>query len=320
MHDSFSSLFQLDAFACPSLKSENAQTKEKLQKTLLLLDEAKSSCSELQDQLCDKEAYYTQRENDLQALHRCEMEKGTEINFPNKIQILILFLSVAAHSSLLEIQTMAKQQISELHSQMESYRKEMEQKLSEKQVSLKNAEEHERLLQQRLKSLEAVEQELKEKITHMESANASRLQSAAEREQELADRLKSLTKELDKLKALKESSERDLKDKLNLSNDEVAILRTTRRSLNDSCVSSPRNTSSCSAMGNMEMSRLQSEAESLRCVLELKQKEISKLTKQNEELMRDADEKLGLQAKISLLESRNEMLHSELEIKSEKEK
>ncbi|GBP04660.1 hypothetical protein EVAR_101565_1 [Eumeta japonica] len=49
-------------------------------------------------------------------------------------------------------------------------------------------------------------------------------------------------------------------------------------------------------------------------------KEISKLTKQNEELLRDADEKLSLQAKISLLESKNEMLQSELEIKAEKEK
>lgn len=102
--------------------------------------------------------------------------------------------------------------------------------------------------------------------------------------------------------------------------DELAILRTSRRSLNESGVSSPRNTSSCSAVGNMELSRLQSEAESLRCVLELKQKEMSKLTKQNEELLRDADEKMNLQAKISLLESQHEMLQSDLEIKSEKEK
>lgn len=54
------------------------KTKEKLKKTLLLLDEAKHVCSELQDQLGDKDVYYTQRENELQALHRCELEKGNE--------------------------------------------------------------------------------------------------------------------------------------------------------------------------------------------------------------------------------------------------
>lgn len=52
------------------------KTKEKLKKTLLLLDEAKHVCSELQDQLVDKDVYYTQRENELQVLHRCELEKG----------------------------------------------------------------------------------------------------------------------------------------------------------------------------------------------------------------------------------------------------
>ena len=36
--------------------------------------------------------------------------------------------------------------------------------------------------------------------------------------------------------------------------------------------------------------------------------------------MRDANERTALQAKISLLESQNEMLQSELAIKTEKEK
>ncbi|XP_013098576.2 serine-rich adhesin for platelets [Stomoxys calcitrans] len=304
-------VYDLDAFACPSLKSENTKTKDKLKKTLLLLDEAKTACSELQDQLCDKDAYYTQRENELQALHRCELEK--------------------AQSSFLEFQSAAKLKILSLQTQLEGaqaehrrtfdcYRMEMEQKLLQKQEELKNATEREGALQQRFCSLEISEQELKEKISQTESSCATSLQQSTEREQELEERLRSLTKELDRLKSLKESNERDLKDKLNLSNDEVAILRNTRRSLNENGVSSTRNTSSCSAMGNMELSRLQSEAESLRCVLELKQKEISKLTKQNEELLRVADEKMALQAKISLLESNNEMLLSEMGIKSDKEK
>ncbi|XP_073821056.1 toucan [Musca autumnalis] len=304
-------VYDLDAFSCPSLRSENAKIKDKLKKTLLLLDEAKSTCSELQDQLCDKDAFYIQRENELQALHRCELDK--------------------ARSSLEEFEGAAKQQISALQSQLEntqaeyrnnfdSYRNEMELKVSEKSDQIKSYEERENALQQRLKNLEISDRELRDRLTQMEDSCSKRLQQSAEREFELMDRIKSLTKELDRLKTQKESNERDLKDKLNLSNDEIAILRTTRRSLNESGVCSPRNTSSCSAVGNMELSRLQNEIESLRCVLELKQKEISKLTKQNEELLRDADEKLALQAKISLLESKNEMLLSEMEIKSEKEK
>ena len=203
---------------------------------------------------------------------------------------------------------------------LESYRLEMEHKLSQKQQQLVAAEEQAKTLNERLQALEVSEQTVRAHLTQTESSYAGRLQVAAERENDLNERLKHLTKELDKLKALKENNERELKEKLNLSNDEVAVLRTSRRSLNETGMSSPRNTSSLNTSTHMEISRLQSEAESLRCVLELKQKEISKLTKQNEELLRDADEKLALQAKISLLESKNEMLHSEMEIKSEKEK
>lgn len=325
---------QLDAFACPSLRSENAKTKDKLKKTLLLLDEAKSSCSELQDQLCDKDAYYMQRENELQALHRCELDKGIVVHtfcITRSIFKYTFIVYILARSNFEEFEIAAKQQISTLQSQLESteaehrnnfdsYRSEMEKKLSEKLDQIRSKEERESVLQQRLQDLEISEEKLRERLTQTEESCSKRLQQSAERELELMERIKSLTKELDRLKSQKESNERDLKDKLNLSNDEIAILRTTRRSLNESGVCSPRNTSSCSAVGNMELSRLQNEIESLRCVLELKQKEISKLTKQNEELLRDADEKLTLQGKLSLLESKNEMLLSEMEIKSEKEK
>lgn len=226
---------------------------------------------------------------------------------------------------------MAKQQISKLESQLQnselenkrlldSYRLEMEHKLSQKHQQLDEVEQREKSLQQRLQNLEVSEQDLRSQLIQTESSYAGRLQAQAEREHDLIERLKQVTKELDKLKALKEHSERELKEKLNLSNDEIAVLRTTRRSLNENGVNSPRNTASLSSTSHMELSRLQSEAESLRCVLELKQKEISKLTKHNEELLRDADERSALMAKISLLESKNEMLQSDLEIKSEKEK
>ncbi|KAL9929679.1 toucan isoform 2-T5 [Glossina fuscipes fuscipes] len=302
-------VYDLDAFACPTVKVQNVTAQEKLRKTLILLEETKSACSELQDQLCDKEAYYAQRENELHALHRCELEKTS--------------------LQLSEFQLLAKQQISELENQLNAketeykrtldcYRLEMENKLSQKKEQLKAAEDRERSLHQRLTAVERSEQELHQQITNVQTTCAGRIQMAAEREQQVNERIKLLSKELDQLRAIKENNERELKDKLNLSQDELAVLRTSRRSLNESAVNnSPRNSSS---IANMEISRLQSEAESLRCVLELKQKEISKLTKQNEELLRDAEERSSLQNKISLLESKNEMLQSELEIKSDKEK
>uniref|UniRef100_A0A1A9WXR3 Microtubule-associated tumor suppressor 1 n=1 Tax=Glossina brevipalpis TaxID=37001 RepID=A0A1A9WXR3_9MUSC len=302
-------VYDLDAFACPAVKAENVTLQEKLCKTLALLEETKSACSELQDQLCDKEAYYVQRENELHALHRCELEKTS-------LQIS-------------EFQLLAKQQMSEFENKLnaketdykrtlDSYRLEMEHKLSQKQEQLKAAEDRERSLHQRLASLKQSEQELHQQITNIQTSCAGRIQKAAEREQEVNERIKLLSKELDQLRTIKENNERDLRDKLNLSQDELAVLRTSHRSLNESAVGNlPRNSSSIS---NMEISRLQSEAESLRCVLELKQKEISKLTKQKEELLRDAEERSALQNKISLLESKNEMLQSELEIKSDKEK
>ncbi|XP_050321568.1 mucin-17 [Bactrocera neohumeralis] len=300
----------LDAFACPRVKAEKEKIQNYLSTTLKLLDEAKSNCSRLQDQLCDKEGYYTQREEDLQTLHRCEMEK--------------------AQTSLSDYQAFAQEKFAALESQLEaqaaehkrtfdSYRLEIDNKLSQKQQQLEEAEQHELKLKERFNLLAISEQELREKLTSTENAYAARFQAATEREYNLNERVKALTKELNGLRASNENRERELRDKLNLSQDEISVLRSSQRSFNESLdrssgISSPRNSSMS------ELARLQSEADSLHCVLELKQKEISKLTKHNEELMRDAEERGVLQGKISLLESNNEMLKSELDIKSEKEK
>ncbi|GBP04640.1 hypothetical protein EVAR_101570_1 [Eumeta japonica] len=125
--------------------------------------------AQLQEQLGTK-MFTTRIENELQALHRCEVEKDA-------------------------------------------------------------CEERAKSLNERLQALEISEQKLRVQLTQTESLSAGRLQAAAERENELSERLKQLTKEIDKLRALKESNERELKEKLNLSNDEVAVLRTSRRSL-----------------------------------------------------------------------------------------
>lgn len=69
-----------------------------------------------------------------------------------------------------------------------------------------------------------------------------------------------------------------------------------------------------------ELNRLTSEADSLRCVLELKQAEISALSKAKADLIHESEERLKLSNRVALLEAQNEMLRTELEAKTEKEK
>lgn len=67
---------QLDAFACPKLKIEHGKVADRLKYTLLQLDEAKSTCCELQEKLREKDVYYMQSLKEQQLLHRHELEKG----------------------------------------------------------------------------------------------------------------------------------------------------------------------------------------------------------------------------------------------------
>lgn len=74
------------------------------------------------------------------------------------------------------------------------------------------------------------------------------------------------------------------------------------------------------AAANPPPRMLQEEIESLRCVLELKQREISDLRKQNNELQTAADSIPNLMIKISCLESRLEDLQLQLKAKCDDEK
>ncbi|XP_053959881.1 uncharacterized protein LOC128864305 isoform X2 [Anastrepha ludens] len=299
-------VFNLDAFACPRVKTEKHKIEERLSTTLKLLDEAKTNCAQLQDQLCEKEGYYLQREQNLQAFHRCELDKE--------------------QANLADYQAFAQEKFNVLESQLEA--KNLEHKriiesfrleLSQKKQELCAADERETKLKERFSALEISEQELREKLKSTENSYATHLKVATERQEQCHEHIKIITKEVETLRASNENRERELRDKLNLSQEEISVLRSSQRSFNESLdrssgISSPRNSSTS------EFARLESEVDSLHCVLELKQKEISKLIKQNEKLMRDAEERAVLTGKISKLESMMEMLKSELDIKSEKEK
>ncbi|XP_055837020.1 mucin-12 [Episyrphus balteatus] len=304
-------VYDLDAFSCPTYKVECENAKQKLNRTLHLLDEAKSSCHELRDQIFDKEAYYTKREQELQDLHRCELEK--------------------VETNLKESQNKAKEHIASLESQLaakdvahkralEEFQSAADIKYEKLYAELLSTQQKDEALRQRLTEANRIEDQLKEQLHDLENNYTERCQLATQRERELVEKINGLSKQLENLKSSTENRAQELENKLNLSQDEISVLRLSRSFTDHSSSSaqscSPRNSGGAA----LEIQRLQSEAESLRCVLEIKQKEISKLTKQNQELMRDADEAQVLMGKVSTLESRCEMLQSETELKAEKEK
>lgn len=225
------------------------------------------------------------------------------------------------NSKLSQFESTAERQILTLQSQLEAKEKERQEQASEigeLKIHLESAEQLIADAEGRVQDMKETEDRLNEKIASIEKTYAADLQKAAEKELELQKYIQTLSKELQGLKIMKESQEQELKGQRNLTQEEISLLRSTRRSLNES--NSSFGSGSAGSMRSQEIARLQSEADSLRSVLELKQNEISKLSKQNEELLRDAEQRSVLQNKISVLESSKEMLQSELQIKSEKER
>jgi hypothetical protein len=195
--------------------------------------------------------------------------------------------------------------------QLKSCISEAEAKLIAKDLEIETAQKREIALLERISSLSCTENELREKVHSSELDYSERLQVAAMRERQLTDTINVLRKQVDEMKSKSELKERELEEKLNLSQDEIIVLRQTR--------SSPEQNNRSTV--NLTRSQiLQDEVESLRCVLELKQSEISDLRKQNQELCKSSDELTQAMVKISALESRVEDVEVQLKAKLEEEK
>lgn len=188
-----------------------------------------------------------------------------------------------------------------------------EEKLSVRDEDLIAAKERENDLVKRVQALTMTEDELRDKVHTSEIEFSEKLHQANLRERDLTEKINQLTKQLDDMKAKSENDKRELEEKLNLSQDELLVTRQTRNSsLNESFLNRTINLN--------DSQLLQDEVGSLRCVLELKQSEISELRKHNGELQRAADDSLAAQAKCSALESRVEDLQVQLGAKHEEEK
>jgi hypothetical protein len=188
------------------------------------------------------------------------------------------------------------------------------EKLSKQENELQLGRDRENELIKRVQELSLVEDELRDKFHSSELEFSEKLQHASLRERELSERIAELTKHLEEYKLKSDNEKRDLEEKLNLSQDELSIVKYSRNSISHNANESFHN----KTLNSSQI--LQDEVESLRCVLELKQSEISELRKTNCELQRAADDAISAQIKCSALESRVEDLQVQLHAKNEEEK
>ena len=187
-----------------------------------------------------------------------------------------------------------------------------EEKVSTRDAELQAAKNRENDLLKRIQVLTLTEDELREKVHSSELEFSEKLHLATMRERELTEKINQLTKHLDEMRSKADGDKRELEEKLNLSQDELTVARSRNSSVNESFHNRTINLN--------QSQLLVEEVESLRCVLELKQSEISELRKQNCELQRSADDTFSAQVKCSAFESRVEDLQVQLSARHEEEK
>ncbi|XP_058056373.1 uncharacterized protein LOC131207762 [Anopheles bellator] len=307
-------VFNLDAFSCPTIKTAHQKTTHDLLETKTMLDDARTDGQTLKQQLLET----TARETELQELHRCELSR--------------------VESCLTEQQRNADDRIAALEVQLhekESRVRELLARIDDYQTKLSSQAESARLreldLLQRINALSCTENELRDKVHSSELAFSERLQAAAMRERDLTEQVNSLTRDQERIRRETEQKERELEEKLSITKDECVVLRQSRNSFAAMDVSATGAAASPQPIsiplqlnrssGNINhLQVLQDEVESLRCVLDLKQREISELRKQTQQYERDAKDLPGALVKISGLESRIEDLQVQLKTKTEEEK
>lgn len=198
---------------------------------------------------------------------------------------------LAAEDKINELQLEANRKVQYLENRLEETSSEYEKQLKEKNEAINDLQAQINSLNQRVSQHLNNENELRDNIHKSEMEYSKKINSACIKEKTLQDQISVLKQQL-------ESKE---EYSLNLTPEELSILRGPSSRL----AGSPNKTDSIQ------------EIDSLRCVLELKLHEISKLQKHNQELVREVEENQNRSSKISTLENRLEDLQSKLENKCE---
>lgn len=215
------------------------------------------------------------------------------------IYIYFLYFNLV-RQNLVQLETSATAQIRALESELShkeashvavvaKIKTDTELRVQVYETQLRAARDNEQRLTSRLSELTSKVDELSEK--------------AHTNEIEFSERIQSLTTQMEKLRTDAEAREQQLLFELTTTKDEVLV--TSRVSPEKSMKSSM----------NRTQSTLQDEVESLRCVLDLKQNEISELRKQNQEMQRSVDDHSALVMKHASAESRLEDLQVQLQCK-----
>ncbi|XP_058818345.1 uncharacterized protein LOC131681538 isoform X2 [Topomyia yanbarensis] len=319
-------VFNVDAFSCPTIKKSHQETTQDLLQTKSMLNEERSTCESLKQQLLEA----TERESELQELHRCEINKvesylsEQQRSAAERITVLEAELIRAKHETDVKVRTCIE---------------EFETKLAASEAELAKSKAREVELLQRISALSCTENELRDKVHSSELEFSERLQAASLRERDLNEQIKQFNRQLEEISRAAMAREQELEEKLSLTQDECSFLRHSRNSSeppqssdtspemyhrnsqnsDHTLLGSPsQNNKSSTSLNQAQI--LHDEVDSLRCVLDLKQREISELRKQTQEFERDAKELPAALVKISALESRIEDLQVQLKTKTEEEK
>ncbi|XP_037038955.1 uncharacterized protein LOC119076360 isoform X2 [Bradysia coprophila] len=183
----------LDAFSIPHLKKTNESLSKMLMDTKVQLENARLCCSQLEDQMAEKNAFFSNREKEIEDHYNGELIK-VENRFTDLDQ------STKARIALLE---------EKLQNTTNHFQTSLAEKDEELVLAKNNADE----LSKRIKDLSSTENELREKVLASETEFSERLQASAMRERELTEKFSVLSK--------------DLTEKLSSANNEIMVLRST---------------------------------------------------------------------------------------------
>lgn len=236
------------------------------------------------------------------------------------------FVTFSVEAHLAEVALIANERLKELECRLaehdeahartlEARARQHDDHCRELAAELQSSRDRESDLLQRLNNCCTTENQLRDKVLASESEFAERLHLASARERELVDKLNQLHLRFE----ASESRGRALESQIKVSRNE--ILRHDIGSIETfETIHDDVNTNLIGHSFTNPTHMLQDEIKSLRCVLELKQNEITDLRKHNRELQNAHDELTKAQIRISGLESRIEELSIQYQTKVEEEK
>ncbi|XP_026463608.1 uncharacterized protein LOC113366246 isoform X2 [Ctenocephalides felis] len=294
-------VYDLDAFACPSLKRAQRSTG-------ISLMEARTNCARLEQQLADQILRHARDVSEKDRLLLVAGERAEERS--RTLEGIITELTRERDNAYDQIMQMKKSHAEQFESIQAEFNLEKSETAGEIAFLRQTIEE-------RCSEVRDNRKKLDEQMALLEDERNRCEEDRCMYEKELMKLQQSLSESENSAKSAERDAEKwrheaktirvELENKLELLQHELIALR-NKNAENE--FNGPRT----------ETNILKDEVESLRNVLELKQSELSELRKRNLELNRAAEQLPATQAKVQMLEARVEDLQVQLQRKMEDEK